>query len=91
MNKSLTWDPKKVSPNSMKVVPISFNKDHELMLQHLVIMINKGYLAIPSKHSDLIRSLRTAQAIGYRLDKQRTINSDILDACRLSLKGFNIK
>ena len=90
-NESLSWDPKNVSPNTMKVVPISFNKDHELMLQHLAIMMNKQYLAIPGKHTDLIRSLRTAQAIGYRLQKDRMINSDLLDALRLSLKGFNIK
>jgi hypothetical protein len=90
-NESLTWDPKKVSPNAMKVIPISFNKDHEEMLQKLHLMINKQFLAIPAKHSDLIRSLRTAQAVGYRLDKQRTINSDLLDALRLSLKGFNIR
>jgi hypothetical protein len=90
-NESLTWDPKKVSPNSMRVVPVSFLKDHVEMLQKTVIMLNKNFLAIPSKHSDLIRGLRTAQAVGYRLDKQRTVNSDLLDALRLSLKGYNIK
>jgi hypothetical protein len=91
MNERLDWDAKKVSPNSMKVVPVSFNKDHEEMLQKLVIMMNKNYLAIPSKHSDLIRGLRTAQAIGYKLQKDRMINSDLVDALRLSLKGINIK
>lgn len=61
------------------------------MLQKLHLFINKNFLAIPGRHTDLIKSLRTAQAIGYKLDKQRTLNSDLLDALRLSLKGFNIK
>jgi len=89
-NESLTWDPKKVNPNYMKVVPVSFNKDHEEMLQKLVIMMNKGFLAIPSRHNELIRGLRTAQSIGYKLQKDRMVNSDLVDALRLSLKGINI-
>lgn len=88
---SLNFDPKKVSPNSMKVVPISFGKDAEEMLQRLVIMMNKKYIAIPSRHSDLIRGLRTAQSVGYKLQKDRMVNSDLLDALRLSCKGFLIK
>ena len=88
---SLNWDPKKVSPNNMRVIPISFNKDHSTMLQHLHLMINKQYLAIPEKHHDLIVSLRTAQAIIYSLDKQRTRRSDLLDSFRLSFKGYNIR
>ena len=88
---SLNWDPKKASPNSMKVIPVSFNKDHATMLQHLHLMLNKQYLSIPEKHQDLIVSLRTAQAIEYSLDKQRTRHNDLLDGLRLSLKGYNIE
>jgi len=90
-NESLDWDPKSVSPDNMKIIPIAFNRDHEQMLQKLHLFLNKRYLGIPKKHQDLIRSLRTAQAIGYKLDKQKTINSDLLDALRLSLYGYNIR
>jgi len=36
-------------------------------------------------------SLRTSQAKGYALDKEQTNYDDLLDALRLSLKGYNIK
>ena len=61
------------------------------MLSHLYLMINKGYLAIPEKFDKIIVSLRTAQAKEYSLDKEQTSYNDLLDALRLSLKGYNIK
>jgi hypothetical protein len=54
-------------------------------------MINKGYLAIPQTYEKLIISLRTAQANEYSLDKEQTSYDDLLDALRISLKGYNIK
>jgi hypothetical protein len=54
-------------------------------------MINEGYLAIPDKYEKLIISLRTAQAKEYSLDKDQTSYDDLLDALRLSLKGYDIK
>lgn len=54
-------------------------------------MINKNYLAIPQKYDKLITSLRTAYATEYSLDKEQTSFNDLLDALRLSLKGYNIK
>ena len=39
----------------------------------------------------LITSLRTAWAEELTLDKQQTSYDDLLDALRLSLKGYNIK
>ena len=90
-NESLNWDPKRISPNNAKVIPVNFRTDHASMLQHLHLMLNKKYLAIPEKHQDLIVSLRTAQAIEYSLDKQRTRHNDLLDGLRLSLKGYNIE
>ena len=36
-------------------------------------------------------SLRTAQANEYSLDKQNTSYDDLLEALRLSLKGYNIE
>jgi hypothetical protein len=47
--------------------------------------------AIPDKCEKLIISLRTAQAKEYSLDKEQTSYDDLLDALRLSLKGYNIK
>jgi len=53
-------------------------------------MINEGYLGEPEKYEKLIVSLRTAQAKEYSLDKEQTSYDDLLDALRLSLKGYNI-
>ena len=36
-------------------------------------------------------SLRTAQAKEYSLDKEQTSYDDLLDALRLSLKGYQIE
>jgi hypothetical protein len=61
-------------------------------------MVNKGYLAIPSKYDKLITSLRTvitslrtAYAREYSLDKEQTSYDVLLDALRLSLKGYKIE
>jgi hypothetical protein len=54
-------------------------------------MVNKEYLAVLEKHDKLISSLRTAYAKEYSLDKEQTNYDDLLDAMRLSLKGYNIK
>jgi hypothetical protein len=59
------------------------------MLQKLVILLNKNFQAIPAKHTDLVRSLRTAQAISYKLQKGRMVNCDLLDALSPSLKDLN--
>ena len=80
-----------ISPNSNFVIPINFNKDHKNMLSKLYLFLNKGFLAIPKQHQELITSLRTAKATNYSLDKQQTSYDDLLDACRLSLHGYNIK
>ncbi|MDP9305055.1 MAG: hypothetical protein M3O68_01765 [Thermoproteota archaeon] len=60
------------------------------MLSHLHVMVNKNYLAIPSKYDKLVTSLRTAWATEYSLDKDQTSYDDLLDALRLSLKGYQI-
>jgi hypothetical protein len=61
---------KDINPNTMRVIPVNFLKDHRDMLTKLHLFMHKGYLAIPSEHQDLITSLRTAQASDYSLDKQ---------------------
>jgi hypothetical protein len=61
------------------------------MLSHLQILITKQYLAIPEKYDKLITSLWTAWAKEHSLDKEQTSYDDLLDALRLSLKGYQIK
>ena len=90
-NESLEWEPDDVNPDSMRILPINFMTEHKTMLSHLHLMVSKGYLAIPKKHDKLISSLRTAYAKELTLDKEHTSYNDLLDALRLSLKGYNIK
>jgi arsenate reductase-like glutaredoxin family protein len=42
-------------------------------------------------HDKVISNFRTAQAKEYSLDKEQTSYDDLLDALRLSLKGYQIK
>ena len=46
----------------MKKIPVNFASEHKCMLSHLHVMVNKGYVAIPSKYEKLMTSLRTAYA-----------------------------
>jgi hypothetical protein len=64
--------------------------DHKQMLNHLHLLVNKEYLVIPEKYDKHILSLRTAIANEYTLDKEQTSHDDLLDALRLSLKGYKI-
>jgi hypothetical protein len=54
-------------------------------------MMNKGQLTIPEKYEKLIVYLRTAHANQYSLVKEQISYDDLLDALRLSLKGYYIK
>jgi hypothetical protein len=91
-NESLNWENSKttISPESMKVLPISFGTEHKQMLSHLAILINKEYLCIPKEFDKLIVSLRTAYANEYSLDKEQTSYSDSLDALRLACKMYKM-
>lgn len=80
-----------ISPNSMKVLPVNFMTEHKGMLSHLHMLVHKEYLAIAEDHDKLIISLRTAIANEYSLDKEQTSYDDLLDALRLSLKGYKMK
>ncbi len=88
-DESLTWESGDASPEIMKIIPINFNT-HKEMLSHLHAMISKGHVAIDPKYDKLITSLRTAWANELSLDKNQTSYNDLLDALRLSLKGYNI-
>ncbi len=77
--------------SNTKIRPISFNSEHKNMLANLHAVVTKQYLAIPEKHDKLITSLRTAYATELDLDKKQTSYDDLLDALRLSLKGYNFE
>jgi hypothetical protein len=80
-----------VSPETMRVIPVNFVTEHKHLLSHLLVVLSKGYLAIPERYDKLITSLRTAFAKELTLDKEQTSYDDLLDALRLSLKGYDIK
>jgi hypothetical protein len=54
-------------------------------------MVSKRYVAIDSKHDELLISLRTAYAKELSLDKEQTSYDDLLDGLRLALKAYEIK
>jgi hypothetical protein len=61
------------------------------MLSDLHVVVSKGYLAVDPKYHKLLTSLRTAYAEELNLKKDVTSYDDLLDALRLSLKGYNVK
>jgi hypothetical protein len=79
-----------VSPENNRVILVNFVTQHKNMLSNLHTFINKEYLAIPGRFDKLLISLRTAVAKEYSLDKEQTSYDDLLDALRLSLRGYKI-
>ncbi len=73
------------------VIPVSFGKDHKLMLEHTYHLLTKHNLAIPKEYNKLISSLKTAWAIGFDLQKDLTMYDDHCDSLRLLLKGIKFK
>ena len=87
----LNWEKStRITPDSMKVLPVSFAAEHKQMLSHLAMLVSKSYLAIPKEYEKLIISLRTAYSTELSLDKERTSYSDSLDSLRLACKMFKI-
>ena len=74
----------------MFVVPRSFAVEGKQMLEHCIALLddNDGLVAIPDKHEKLIISLRSATAEEYRLDKEDTVHSDLMDGFRLCCSFF---
>ena len=72
----------------MRVVPVSFAKEHKAMLGHCKLLLEQGYIAINPSFDKLIASLRTAVAEENVLDKESTSYADIFDAFRLALKLY---
>jgi hypothetical protein len=82
--KRMNWNWRK----RMTVIPISFNKEHQEMLGHAKMILEKGLLAINPKFDKLITAFRTTIAEENSLDKEATSYDDILDAHQLALKNF---
>src|SRR6476659_8484854 len=89
-NESLNWEKSKITPESMKVLPVNFGTEHKQMLAHLAMLVSKEYLAIPKEFDKLIVSLRTGWANELSLDKEQTSYSDSIDALRLSCKMYKM-
>jgi len=77
--------------SNIKIRSVNFNSEHKNMLSNLYAVISKGYVAIDPRYNKLHTSLRTAYAKELTLDKEQTSYDDLLDALRLSLKGYNIE
>ena len=89
---SLYWEKVDFGHNSnIRIRPVNFNTEHKNMLSNLNVVVSNGYLAIDTKYDKLLTSLRTAYANELSLDKEQTSYNDLLDALRLSLKGYNIE
>ena len=86
----INWETRPKFGPTIKIRPVNFSKEHRNMLSNLHAMISKSYLAIEDKHDTLLTSLRTAYAKELDLDKNQTSYSDLLDALRLALKGYQI-
>jgi hypothetical protein len=89
-SESLNWERSRITPNSMKVLPVSFATEHKQLLSHLAMMISKEYLCIPKEYDKLAIVLRTAYAIELSLDKEQSSYSDSLDALRLACKMYKM-
>jgi hypothetical protein len=89
-DESLDWETNDASPELMKIIPVNFNTEHKNMLSNLHAVVSKQYLAIDPKYDKLLTSLRTAYAEELNLKKDVTSYDELLDALRLSLKGYNI-
>lgn len=75
-----------------KIIPTSFGTENVNMMINLKRMIETPNLvAIHPKFEDLIISLRSAQGENWHLDKEESVNNDLLDALRLVLQFFKIR
>jgi len=88
---SLSWESSESFGQNIKIRPVNFNTEHKNMLSNLHALVSKEFLAIDPKYDKLITSLRTAYAEELNLKKDIGSYSDLLDALRLSLKGYNIE
>jgi len=73
-----------------RVIPVNFNQLNRQMLSHVKMLLESNMLQIhPARFQDLILSLRGAVEKGeFRLDKEKSVKSDLLDALRLSTHHY---
>jgi len=91
-DEDLDWErAKDVSPTSNRVLPVNFKGDHKDMLFHAYNLVSKGHVPIPKEYIALTKSLRSAWATDYDIDKDMTSHNDDLDAFRLMLKGVQFE
>lgn len=90
-DESLTWETSESFGPNTRIRPVNFSTEHKNMLSNLHAVISKNYLSIDKSHEKLLTSLRTATAENLSLIKDKMSYSDLLDALRLGLKGYNIK
>jgi hypothetical protein len=76
--------------NMMKVIPVSFSREHKNLLSHMLYLIQTGYVGIHESHTDLLASLGSAVANDLSLDKSSG-GTDLTDAMRLACHGYLIK
>ena len=80
--------------DQMFVVPVPFSVEGAHMLQHAKWLLEEtevdgsSLIAIHPTFEKLLTSLRTAVATEYKLRKDETAHSDILDAFRLALQFY---
>ena len=75
----------------MRIIPVSFNKEHKIMLSHCKLLLEKEYVEINPRFDKLVTSLRTAvEKREGDLDKEATSYDDIFDGYRLALKYYQI-
>ena len=80
--------------DNMKIVPVTFGKEHKAMLGHckMILEDDRGRIAInPDRFDKLITSLRTAVDNDGTLDKEATSYNDIFDAFKLALKFYHFE
>lgn len=87
-NESENWEnPKDVSAQQNRIIPVNFAREHNQMLENLYLLIAAGNLAIDKKYNRLLTALRTAKSDRWHLDKIQTEYDDDLDSIRMALKG----
>jgi hypothetical protein len=85
MDEDLLWN---MRTGDMQIIPISFKKKHQEMLQWAVVLMQKQMIRIHPSLTPLLVSLRTAVATEMKLNKEETSYSDVFDAFRLALLNY---
>jgi hypothetical protein len=76
----------------MQVVPVSFAVEGASMLAHCKNLLEHedNLIAINPKWDKLITALKSCTALEYKMDKQETSHSDVMDAYRFAMKFFTL-